>query len=868
MELKTRRGVSGPILFALLFSTLAIPFVPVVSAIPPAQVWNKVLNSDGLYQQHGETASTEEGGDFVAAEWATGDVVYGTRDTGTVGTNDRVEVRRVDGDTGATVWTWTYSAAQTLRIGSLALDQRGRVYVGHTITTAGASQISVVSFSDGADLGTIPGSSFGSPSPGTVVVEADQLSNVESTDAVIHVSASDAANYVFDITGVATATARCSYAFAAVSFPIHVGWRTDGVHDFWRSGSGAGGTESVNAATCAKVSESATGEGFIVYNVDTAKVETSGPGVTWVRTAFANGVSIGTGVVTTIANPTGTKSEAKGFERMYAATPYYITCAQVTVADQVVRINDAWTTIDWTLEFTGQNIQSCTVDAEGAVYLLTLDAATSTELILYKYAAELGVPKFDLTIPQLLGNTELASVAVSNLVGFDVSPSGNSLITRYGAAGVSIQSHAGFTLATLGTEGTGCSTTDRVLASDRALVAYVSCDVGTGDADNLKTRTVTLGTPPYQNCDDCAADAATISFDEWSNPSDTQLAELGELLEFPLSFEEGQSSFGFDYNWGAYAWSANDGTIGVNGYSVVDPGLNEAFSEAVAFSGSGVDQLCAVSWSGNNFLGAVRSGVSTGIYRVTFEVNGPGVLEASITGPQTFPSARGISCAEDRIILQLDSQAEIRMYNLTTGAQVWAVTGLAMPVDRAVAFSDNGDWCSYVTTTAIVVCDALDGSTLDILTLPTGTHKGVKMSRAGQFLWYATSTTLSVWDVHAETTVDSVSDSPGGALTPPVTPPSADDPFTVPTIPGVSEFGGNLLFGVIMVVGMTVTMGASPAGFTAGRTRWSTVLAMIGAVLGFFMAWAFGYFNTAVVFGMIVLGGAGFYFFRRNRTEG
>lgn len=839
MRLVYRRGVAGVLGFAFLFSLVPLALIPTAAAL----TWTvQTLDSD---------VGTGGGASGIAVNGNIVLIAYEDE-------NDDLSIQRgVDGSFTPSTIHASGSAGQLPHLrhlsGSTFIGCEGDATNGDILQFKSSDNGVFWSFSAvESDQGT--GCQVGIPGDTTVTIGYLQA----ATTAKAKVSADSGESYgAFNTIAASTGTVKSFQEKSSTAWA----WGLDG--NFCRTAD-SGATFTCTSATGIDRSPDIEYFGTTWYMIGADSATLS-------QLTFAKSTNDGATFATSVIHTTAA-SRTIGWTRLvvHDAETYSAFWCE-SVAPQTPLLMRSVTTnagASWTEETVDTGTASHLCAAKGDV---ALDAGVFYVSYSFGAAGSDAVLKYATAVFSSSSLEALASVAVTNLVGFDVSPTGNSLITRDGTSGVSIHSYAAFTLASLYTTGTGCTTTDRVLASDRTLIAFVTCDTGTGVSDLLKTRTTVGGTPPYANCPDCPADSADLSFDEWPSPSDSSLNEISELLSFPLSFEQrscfsGGCSFA-QKNYAAYAWSSTDGTIGVNSFTVNDPGFNGGFSDEVSFSGSGVDQMCAVTWSGNNFLMGVRSGVSTAVYRVTMGFTDD-ELDATITGPQTFPSAVGIGCAEDRIILAMNSGTEVRMYNLTTGAQVWSITGLVLATSRSVAFSNNGDWCAYVTTTAIIVCDASDGSSLASLTLPSGTHKGVKMSRAGQFLWYATDDNLAVWDIHTETTGDSVSDSPGGSLDPGEDIPGDEGFFTAPDIDGVSSFGSNLLFGLIVVVGMTVGVGGAPAAATRGRQGFSIILAVIGAALGVGMAWALGYFTAGVVFAIVVLVGGGAYLLNRRATGG
>jgi hypothetical protein len=458
------------------------------------------------------------------------------------------------------------------------------------------------------------------------------------------------------------------------------------------------------------------------------------------------------------------------------------------------------------------------------------------------------------------------------------------------------------------------------------LVGFLNCD-GSGDSQYFSIRQTNGDVPTADQFEDLTGETCTpgndasqcvynIELSNFDEPADSGLGQLGQVKDFPIDYSNNQEDgFGADNREVAWAFASQQcdnppgpsycddtepGKVGVAMFTAhtAAVGTDDYTQDTVQHHPSEtVKDFCLGLDGSSYYLASVVTGQPGFVWPVTFDANagGPGTsdrLDATIgSGPGQFGSGGvAVACGGGQIV-QINGDSTFQLLTRTgtfidsvavSGASVRGVSISDEFVGPGGAVADRGNTCNtalegtgdciqfgvYVSGTEGVVVDLTGGSIVETgrITLPSGTVHSIRMDRTGQSVWVATSTTIARYDVVSVTTIT------------PVTTQSQDDPepesapgaFGVDenTIPGVSSFGANLLFGSIMVIGMAVGVGASPNAWRARRDglTFSIALAVIGAILGFLVAWGFGFFNAASVFAIVFL--AGVFVFFRFRTSG
>lgn len=493
----------------------------------------------------------------------------------------------------------------------------------------------------------------------------------------------------------------------------------------------------------------------------------------------------------------------------------------------------------------------------------------------------------------------VASVAVTGLVGFDVSEDYSAIVARVDS-GPNVTVYDPGTLAEAGRMDTNCNRDESVMASEN-VVAFLYCNSGTpADVDEVRIRSGTMndprGTMPWcGNNDVCPIDVSTepgvlcAGFGSWDDEDVWRY--MRTIRPVPMNYqfnaysrpiEADSRAWAFAYT--AYRSDVQESIVGVAEYTAVDNGCDDPNEEAAIYStgASNIpDDLCSWTTNNRNYVGATASAWTTRVYEWTLATpttsSGERTLDGSISSPNVYGiGARGISCSGDKALVTVDDGLlnPVKLINLTTSEEVWSkqVTG---PKARGVHLSGNGQFAYWANGSQVHMAYASNGTEVAIFTLPTANYRDMFGDPANQRLYVAGSDFIARYNVQANLSnvigfacigvlcdaLPSLSTTPatgglvgvGGPL----------DPATAGGALGVGSFGGGLFLGVLMMAGMAVG--------TAGVTyRWNIPIlgAMIGLVLGFLLAWAFGWFSTAAVFAIVLLIGAGYgarVWFQRSR---
>lgn len=499
-----------------------------------------------------------------------------------------------------------------------------------------------------------------------------------------------------------------------------------------------------------------------------------------------------------------------------------------------------------------------------------------------------------------------ATFNVTQLMGIDVDITGSFVILRnQTAAGTTlIQTLAGSTLIEQAEETTTCFFADGVVSQGHhGLVAYTICNVN--DPSHLRIRTPGLAEPSFSQCSDvfsgqsCPDDIEyTLGSSDFEDNDD--FLHLLDVEAFPLDWSthrpgrEHQSGDGLTH-YLSFAYTTDTGKIGVAFYSHAGHDATDRRNQAsVGFGGGVINHMCAWTTSdsaGNSrqYVGAVDAGLTAKIYRVDFsfaleqtvnELHGALTLVRTLGASHT--GATGIGCAADKVITR-NSAGSVAMADLTFDASggitaaptIWT-SSTNTTTGRGVAVSGDGRFASFMDNTTIHVRNATTGSsvaTADGLSMDASCAglaecPSMFMDHAGGSIWQSNTTRVAVFNV-GEFTCGSACDVGPGE--PPELPPGVTGGLfggagaAVGGNLGVGTFGGNLFLGAVLIGLVSMGAATAPAAVGERRVGFSWMGATIGAVLGFLMAWGFGFFNTAVVFAVVVLAGAGaFLMWRRS----
>lgn len=463
---------------------------------------------------------------------------------------------------------------------------------------------------------------------------------------------------------------------------------------------------------------------------------------------------------------------------------------------------------------------------------------------------------------------EFASVSVTGLTGFDVDDTGAVVIART-ANGASIQTWDGLTLQPLGSTSTsGCNIANGVVATGTH-VAYLDC-TGGDTITNLRVRSPSLTAPDFGDCDPdaCSADIGTEDI-----PNFPDFSEITDIEAFPV----GQTSRDFLFGGGldpinevsylAWGFSTNTGRIGVAAKTIRED-FDDAGDDDFVIYGpetqTPIQVVTFVGSNGNMYLTGAQTGATTKVYRFTLTKTGStgetrelvvDVIDTpALIGTSAYNGLSGIECAVDQCVFYKATGPTVGVFNRTTGALAWGPRSITGVGNRQVAMSGNGQYVAYANDAHVYIAGATNGTVACRLPIPTGTFKDVEFSQSAQVVHIATQTNIFGYALAENGCTPTLAEEVGE----PEPSPDTDGFFNISptTIPGAGTFGANLFFGVIMVAGMTVTLGTAPNALSSIRSRgftFSVVLAVIGAILGFLMAWGFGLFNTETVVTIIVL---------------
>lgn len=478
--------------------------------------------------------------------------------------------------------------------------------------------------------------------------------------------------------------------------------------------------------------------------------------------------------------------------------------------------------------------------------------------------------------PVVAVSADATSDTFTSIVGFDVDKLGTTVIIAHDSSD-DVATLSGTSLVTLATEDRDCVGTDRVMSqfmNGNSLVGFVDCDVATSP-DFFKIRTPNLGEPSDEQLSGCGASCATFDIDAFSSDGSNGQQEISEIASFPIDFST-QESCGaggcarFRLAWG---WSSSaSGNIGINAYSDNQGALgvdNSWVSRAVALSGSPADDICTGMDAGTPYLAGADASVGARVYPLSFFNSSATVLDVSIgtpAAPGVVTTAKAVACAGPNVAIM--SGTQVAVVDRETGNVVNAAYPLTISAgaDRGVALSEPDSlgrfWLAYQDSgTTITIANGTTGATVGTITI-SGTTRGIELTKFANNLFRCSGTVCNRYGLASQIdAIPSQSEATGGAITPPV---SSDGLFggagaTVGDALGTGAFGGNLFLGSVLIglvaygagTGYGNTFDSNATGSRALRVNpWAAAL---GAILGFLMAWGFGFFSTAVVFAVVVL---------------
>lgn len=517
-----------------------------------------------------------------------------------------------------------------------------------------------------------------------------------------------------------------------------------------------------------------------------------------------------------------------------------------------------------------------------------------------------------------------ATASVTGLVGFDVDPTGGIAIART-ASGENVLVYSAQNLGTAisPTIDTNCATganpyEDAVMAKSlftgagSQLVAFLSCTVG-GDSNQFQIRQANGDPPTEDDFDGCQPAAVAggdvcvydIPLDEFEEPIESALGQLGQIQDWPIDFSRRDTSFfGLDNRYITWAFATQqcnnppgpshcDGTengeVGVVAVTTQGAEGNNV-DKVQQIPNQDVSDFCVGLDGTQYYIGASGEGQPARTWRFNLDIDNSGFafLDVDIVEPGStmHSSTLGIACGGGQVLVEADTT----YLHTRQGAFLDSIEFTGTQVRRGLALSDefvhstdpdlDSDSCSTATegtNDCVQYGVAVRGTTAHVLnltggviqelatiTLPSGTFHSVFMDRTAQNVWIATSTNIARYSVLAVTTIDPVSqippeDGPGDV--------DSDDGLfsssgeTLGNAIGTSTFGGNLILGALLMGIVAYGVGTGYGNVMDNQSmqprafRVNPWAAAVGAAVGFLLAWGFGFFDTATVFAMVVLVG-------------
>lgn len=462
------------------------------------------------------------------------------------------------------------------------------------------------------------------------------------------------------------------------------------------------------------------------------------------------------------------------------------------------------------------------------------------------------------------------SATFTNLGGFSVDKTGTLVLIRTDT-GQQVRSLSGSSLVSINNEDTDCDDGEGVMAqntpSEGAMAFYLRCNAG-GGPDKFQIRTAGLGIPDLNGCPDAITECYNLEEEEFEGATDGDQAEFSETDQIPIDMSV-RSTSGLNRWQTAWAWTGKDTKAGEAGIAVFTK-INQADDDAklhrIAVHGtSGIlTDICTGVDDGQAYFAVVGNDGPSKAYPFSFfnetNLDLELVLRADIDTPAVFSGsaneAAGVACGGGLIII-----------NTYTQVSVWDRAGGASPLwVEDCTCTAHGSAISHVRPDGKQFAGWIDqDGTWTVV------HAGNKSEVANGVYSYDAATYQSVvMDMNAQNLFiasdNIVERFPISEATGEISEESGDDEAAVPTGgifgPGVanlvstgtfSAFGASLFMGVLMMAGMAVTLGSSPAILTKGQSGFSIVLALIGVILGFLLAWAFGLFSTSVVASVVIL---------------
>lgn len=482
------------------------------------------------------------------------------------------------------------------------------------------------------------------------------------------------------------------------------------------------------------------------------------------------------------------------------------------------------------------------------------------------------------------------SDAINEIAGFDLDQSGSNVIVRFDNVPPGPEGRDVLSLEALSLErqdgghiDTECDDMEHGVMAHQNALMFVKCD--DGDPTHFWIRNPGLGTLE-ENCgDECPADIEMGCCGSVSDAGGDNVNELYELTAFPIDYSFRQTNFaGQDFASIGMGYSSTAGVIGVQIFTGQNNGEDDWNFDEVTFSGSSApDQICIADDDGIFYLQAVDSLATTKFFRIDF--SGPIRPQPTLVPVATLPTfspASALSCAGDRTLIGVERTGalvndQLYLIDRATGTPIWSKvypdgTDVYEGSPRGVALSGDGKFFAYSNEVdgLIYIGDADDGNVTGQVSLESGFIVGMEFDFSAQNLYVAYNDGVN-GAVYRYNMVDAGLVPPtntiggeGGAPLPtsaaPGEGPFGGAPAQVGGALGIGTFGGGLF-----LAALTVLMFAVASFNEGGNVR---LFGYVGAVVGFFVAWGFGFISTGAVFAIIVICGLIWYVSRGSSTGG
>lgn len=361
-----------------------------------------------------------------------------------------------------------------------------------------------------------------------------------------------------------------------------------------------------------------------------------------------------------------------------------------------------------------------------------------------------------------------SATTVDDLIGFDVSSGGETLIARTNN-GDTVEVYNAGSLSSPATTDTDCTTVGGIADSEwnvaamRSHVIYLDCEAG-GDANEIRIRSPSLNSPTQPPvCTDgdfCVTDLDTtcgitgMDCIVGDQGDDTQLAIIEE---FPIDYSKYYTN-GLNHVFIAMAFADTDGDIGVWTYAANNNDWDQSnIAEVGMTTGQAPNMICAHQDrdTGRTYLYGSSTESNVRGYYVSFTVDG-GTLDTFNLIPamtEVFSSVesnvKGVGCGEDRIAVLTSTGFTVWPHNDIghSSAPGCTVTGLSSVPTRGIDMTSNGLWISVVAGSNWYVYNATTpaGQTCQLVgqgSIPTpGDFRAIQTMGCGGSVWVGTGGT-------------------------------------------------------------------------------------------------------------------------------